>query len=392
MRKLDWLLAVGVVAAFAGPAPGTGWAAEPIVIGAAIAQSGIAAPYDQDPSRAAEIAIEQINAKGGVLGRPLKMIYADTKSDFAHGAVAGMEVLDQGADIVIVTGDYDFGGGAARAANSRGKIAISPFAADPKFGVQGIGPYAFTFSTASITIGTVLAEFAWDRGWKTAYTLTQNTIQYDQSVTRSFRERFAELGGKLIGEDSFAIDDASIAPQITRIKALGQQPDVMLLSTFTPAGPTALRQIRAAGLDLPVLSAEDMDGDYWLESVPNLSKFYFAAMASIFGDDPREDVRSFIDAFTKRHGNHPTTAHTITGYDAIIGIARAVERAGGTDGDKLKAELEKFKGEPMLAGPTSFSPELHINLDRPLVIMNVTEGKHKFVELREPKKVPEVKF
>ena len=75
---------------------------EPIVIGAAIAQSGFAAPYDHDPSRAAGIAIEAINAKGGVLGRPLKMIYADTKSDLAHGAVAGMEVLDSGADIVIV--------------------------------------------------------------------------------------------------------------------------------------------------------------------------------------------------------------------------------------------------------------------------------------------------
>ncbi|MEQ9639164.1 MAG: ABC transporter substrate-binding protein [Alphaproteobacteria bacterium] len=385
--------AAGALMALAtGLATAPAKAADPIIIGAAIAQSGIAAPYDQDPSRAAEIAIEQINANGGVLGRPLKMIYADTKSDFAHGAVAGMEVLDQDADVVIVTGDYDFGGGAARAANSRGKIAIAPFAADPKFGVQGIGPYAFTFSTASITVGTVLAEFAWEQGWKTAYTLTQNTIQYDQSVTRSFRKRFAELGGTLLGEDSFAIDDASIAPQITRIKSLDTAPDVMLLSAFTPAGPTALRQIRAAGLDLPVVSAEDMDGDYWLEAVPNLSNFYFAAMASIFGDDPREDVRAFIEAFKERHGAHPTTAHTITGYDAIMGVARAIEEAGSTDGAKIKAALETFKDAPMLAGPTTFTPELHINLDRPLVIMNVTDGKHRFVEQRDPQKVPEVQF
>ena len=126
---------------------------DPIIIGAAIALSGIAAPFDGDPSRAAEIAVSEINAAGGVLGRPLKIIYADTKSDFAHGAVAGEEVLDKGADVVIVTGDFDFGGGAARAANARKVIAISPFAADPKFGVRGIGPYAFTFSTASITSG-----------------------------------------------------------------------------------------------------------------------------------------------------------------------------------------------------------------------------------------------
>lgn len=364
----------------------------PIVIGAAIALSGFIEPYDQDPSRAAEIAIEKVNEAGGVLGRPLKLIKADTKSDIAHGAVAGMEVLDEGAEVMIVTGDFDFGGGAARVANSRGVVAISPFAADPKFGVQGIGPYAFTFSTASLTVGTVLAEFAWDQGWRTAYTLTQTTIQYDLSVTASFRKRFAELGGELVGEDTFAMDDASIAPQITRIRALAQEPDVMLLSTFTPAGPTALRQIRAAGLDMPVMSAEDMDGDYWHESVPGLSNYYVAAMASIYGDDPREDVSALIEEFKSRHGRHPSTAHTITGYDVIMGIARAIERAGTTDGDALKAELEKFTNESMLAGPTTFTPDLHINLNRPLAIIKVEDGKPAFHELREPQKVPEVTF
>ena len=141
-----------------------------------------------------------------------------------------------------------------------------------------------------------------------------------------------------------------------------------------------------------MISAEDMDGDYWLESVPNLSNFYFAAMASIFGDDPRDDVRAFIDAFTAMHGAHPATAHTITGHDAIMGIATAIERAGSTDGDEVKAALEAFDNEVMLAGPTSFSPDLHINLNRPLVIMGVQDGRHGFVELRSPMKVPEVSF
>ena len=390
-KTVGGFLAAGALALAAGTAPAQA-DDDPITIGAAIALSGFIQPYDQDPSRAAQIAIDELNAKGGVLGRQLKMITADTKSDIAQGAVAGMEVLDEGADIVIVTGDYDFGGGAARAANARGTLAIAPFAADPKFGVQGIGPYAFTFSTASLTVGTVLAEFAWDQGWKTAYTLTQNTIQYDQSVTASFRKRFAEPGGELVGEDSFAIDDASIAAQITRVKSLDKAPDVMLLSTFTPAGPTALRQIRAAGLEMPVLSGEDMDGDYWLESVPDLSNYYVAAMASIYGDDPRSDVQALLEEFKKRHGGHPSTAHTITGYDAIMGVAKAIEAAGSVDGDAVKAELEKFDKVDMLAGPTSFTPELHINLDRPLVIVKVQDGKPGFLELREPQKVPEVTF
>lgn len=363
---------------------------KPIVLGAAIAQTGFIAAYDADPAKAAEMAVKDINEAGGVLGRPLKLIYADTKSEIPQGAVAAMEVLDQGADIMIVTGDFDFGGTAARTANSRGKVAIAPFAADPKFGVEGIGPYAFSFSTASDTVGTVLAEFATSRGWKTAYALTQTTIQYDLSVSAAFQARFKEQNGDaaLVGVDTFTMDDASIATHITRIKAMNPQPDVLLLSTFTPAGPGALRQLRTAGLTMPILSGEDMDGDYWLESVPDLSNFYFAAMGSIFGDDPRPDVKKFVDDFTALHGNHPSTAHTLTGYSVIQGIKVAAERAGSIESDAIKAEFEKFKDEPLLVGPTTFDEKTHINFKRPMVIMQVQGGKHSVVELRTPEKIP----
>ncbi len=364
---------------------------EPIIIGAAIAQSGFAAPYDSDPAKAAQIAIEEINAKGGILGgRMLKLEIRDTKSDVAQGAVAAQELIDLGAKVIVVTGDFDFGGAAARAANARGVIAIAPFAADPKFGVRGIGPYAFTFATAADTVGIVLAEFAVSRGWKTAYVLTQNTIQYDQTVSAYFQTRFKEANGaaSVIGTDVFAMDDASIAAQITRIKALPKAPDVLLLSSFTPAGPGALRQIRAAGLTMPVVSGEDMDGDYWLASVPNLSNFYIATMGSIFGDDPDPAVKGFIERFKAKHGNHPATAHTLTGYAMIQGLTVAMERAKSAEPAAVKAELEKFKDVPTLAGPTTFTDKMHINFNRPLAIIAVENGKHKFVERRAPQKPP----
>ena len=363
---------------------------KPIIIGAAIAQSGFLAAYDADPSKAAEMAIKEINANGGILKRQVKMIYSDTKSEIPRGAVAAMDVLDQGADLVIVTGDFDFGGTAARTANAQGKVAIAPFAADPKFGVQGIGPYAFSFATASDTVGTVLAEFATSKGWKKAYALTQTNIQYDQSVSAAFQTRFKELNGNgsVVGTDTFTMDDASIATHITRIKAMNPQPDVLLLSTFTPAGPGALRQLRAAGLTMPVLSGEDMDGDYWLESVPNLNDFYYAAMGSIFGDDPRPEVNKFIGQFKALNGNHPSTAHTLTGYSVIQAIKIAAERAGSTNSDAIKVEFEKFKEEPLLVGPTSFDAKTHINFMRPMVVMTVQNGKHSVVELRKPEKIP----
>ncbi|APH71350.1 hypothetical protein BSQ44_08190 [Aquibium oceanicum] len=389
MRKVSSLLFVSsFLTCFGGAALAQD--KEPITIGAAIAQTGFIAAYDADPAKAAEMAAEDINKSGGVLGRPLKIVYSDTKSEIPQGAVSAMEVMDQGADIVIVTGDFDFGGTAARAANAEGKLAIAPFAADPKFGVEGIGPYAFSFSTASDTVGTVLAEFASSKGWQKAYALTQTNIQYDLSVSAAFQARFKELNGEdsLVGTDTFSMDDASIATHITRIKALDPQPDVALLSTFTPAGPGALRQLRAAGLTMPILSGEDMDGDYWLESVPNLSDFYYAAMGSIFGDDPRPEVNEFVARFTELHGNHPSTAHTLTGYSVIEAIKMAAERAGSVEPDAIKAEFEKFDEVPLLVGPTSFDETTHINFMRPMVIMEVQDGEHSFVELRTPEKIP----
>lgn len=391
LTRLPFFAAIGMgAAALSLSSQVSAQSGDPIIIGAAIAESGFIAAYDVDPSRAARIAIDEINAAGGVLGRPLQLITADTRSDIPFGAVAGMEVLEAGAEFVIVTGDFDFGGAAARVANQEGVIAISPFAADPQFGVQGIGPYAFTFATASDTVGTVLAEFATDQGWSTAYALTQTNIQYDLSVSAAFQQRFVALNGEgsLLGTDTFSMDDASIAAHITRIRALPQEPDVLMLSTFTPAGPSALRQIRAAGLTMPVLSGEDMDGAYWLESVPGLSDFYFAAMGSVFGDDPRDEVRAFLAEFESRHGTHPSTAHTLTGYSVIQAIARAAERAGTTDSDAIKAEFERFDNEALLVGPTSFDAETHINFARPLAIITVENGSHRFIEMRAPEVVP----
>ena len=94
----------------------------------------------------------------------------------------------------------------------------------------------------------------------------------------------------LLGEDTFGGEDPQIASQITRIKALPKQPDFIVLCSFPPGGVSAMRQLRAAGVNQPLLGSESWDGDYWLEGVPNLSDFYFVTYGSVFGNDPRPDV------------------------------------------------------------------------------------------------------
>ena len=135
-----------------------------------------------------------------------------------------------------------------------------------------------------------------------------------------------------------------------------------------------------------------MDGSAWMQGVPNLSEFYFGAYGSMFGDDPNPEVRNFMDRFVKKFGKLPVSSQAMTGYAVVQAFAMAVERAGGTGGKMLVAELEKFKGEKLLVGPTTFSKDLHINLYRGQLIMKVQNGKHSAVEWYAPVKVPAPKL
>ena len=274
--KSKWLLLV--VAAFAlalaaaacgstsddeaGEGTGTEQASgEPIVIGSAVALTGPISAFDLPALRRTEIAIEEINANGGILGRQVELVKADTKSDINQGARAGLEVLDQGADAMIVTLDYNFGGGAAREAQKAGKVVIAPGAGSPKFGVQGIGDMAYTLGIAAQTDAPSRPSGeSRTKGFKTAYVLLDDVTDYDKDQCRGFKQVWTELGGEILGEDTFKNSDTSVAAQVTRIKGSDQEPDLIMLCSFPPGGAVAVKQLRDAGVNSAIISNSAMDG------------------------------------------------------------------------------------------------------------------------------------
>lgn len=366
---------------------------DPVIIGAAIALSGFVQPYDDGPLKAAMLAIEDINAKGGVLGRPMKLVTADTKSDPAQGTNAAIEVLEEGAEMVIVTCDFDFGVAAAMAAQGAGKIAFSSCAGDPKFGVQGIGPLAYTMALGTPAQGATLAEWAYnERGWRKAYVVMDTIVEYFKSLCGNFKIRWQELGGEIAGEDTYhGINDTAFDGHVTRLKN-NADADMVFLCGATFGAPGLLRQIRAAGIDTPILASESMDGNFWLEAVPDLSNYYIGVYGSVYGNDPDPMVRNYVEKFTALHGAPPVTAHSMTGYSLIQAWTRAAERAGSFEAEAIRTELDKFDEEPLLVGKTSFSPDLHINLHRSLLIMEVQNGKHTPIGRFTAEKVPPIKF
>ncbi|MBP0440112.1 ABC transporter substrate-binding protein [Tianweitania sediminis] len=352
---------------------------ETITVGFATAQSGAMQAYDKPADEAAMIRIEEINAAGGLLGKQIQVVTADTKSDRAEGAKAGLSVLDQGADLVIVSCDYDFGAPAALAAQDAGIVSFFSCAESVKAGIQGVGPLSFSGSVLAPVQGAAMAEWAFkEKDAKTFYKLLDTWTVYNKGICDGFdwmMPKLEEQGAKLVGEDTFKNEDASIAAQITRIKALPEEPDAIMLCTMMPGGVSAVKQLRAAGINSMILNGSGMDGSYWLSAVPDLSNFYIPVQASIYGDDPNPDVKKFNEAYKAKTGADPSSQYVYPGYVAVDVWSKAVERAGTTEAEAVVAELEKMKDEPTLFGPRTFTSELHHQANARYLVVNVDKGK-----------------
>lgn len=351
--------------------------AEPVKLGMVMSFSGWFQPIDASTVNGAKLAIKEINAAGGVLGSQIEVETFDNKSDPSLGAEGALDVIGKGAKAIIFPSDFDFGAPGAIVAQQNNVVALSG-ASDPKFGVKAVGPYAYSVSVAGQAQGALLAEWAFqEKGWKSAYVLLDNTISITKSICGSFSARWKELAGDagLAGNDVFLNSDPSIAAQVSRINALPAKPDLIVLCSYAPGGPSAIRQLRAAGIDQPILTGESMDGDYWAGTVPNLSNFYVANYGSIYGDDPDPAVNEFFKRYQAEYGQRSDASYSLRGYSMVQAWAKAVTKAGSFDADKVAAVLDSFKGESLLIGPTSYSADLHIETTRPMTIVESQNGK-----------------
>ncbi len=355
---------------------------ETIKVGFATAETGFMQAYDKPAQDAAMIRINEINAAGGLLGKQIEVVNADTKTDRAEGAKAGLTVIDAGADMVVVSCDYDFGSPAALAAESAGLPSFFLCAESIKAGIQGVGPNSFSASVLAAVQGATMAEWSYTKKEaRTFYRLLDTWTEYNKGICDGFDWMLPKLAdAKLVGEDTFLNEDASIAAQITRIKALPEEPDAIMLCTMMPGAVSAIKQIRAAGINSMILNGSAVDGSYWLSAIPDLSNFYTPVQGSIYGDDPNPEVTAFNAKYKEATGGDPSTQYVYPGYVMIDVWAKAVERAGSTETSAVVAALEKMNGEPTLFGSRTFTSEIHHQNQARYLIVETNAGKPGVVD------------
>jgi branched-chain amino acid transport system substrate-binding protein len=364
--------------------------ASPIVIGWAFDSKGAMAPFDGPALAAAQLRVKQVNARGGVGGRPLQIQTCDTQGNKpAIAKACALKLLGAGANVIFTTCDVDYAAPVVQEAINRGVLAIAPCIGTDQMGPKRFGPkgqLAFSFGNVAQDEGSAMAQYAWAKGWRTASLATDGVIVYFKDVVKAFKARWTQLGGKVVDQETYhSLGGNDVQNAISRLNA--KKADVIVTSTAGAFGAlgTLISGLRSLGNNTAILNSWAGDGVYWLPKSPQVTNYYFVTYASIFGDDPNAAINKLAKQVKAGTGGF------IAGSAAIDGLVTAINRAGGsTTGTALAAQLVKFHKVPTLSGLVSFSPKLHTCFGRQYRVIKIQNNKARLVGTVVAKVVPTI--
>jgi len=365
-------------------------ASSPIVIGWAFDSKGAMAPFDGPALAAAQLRVKQVNAAGGVNGRPLQIVTCDTQGNKPTIAKACADkLISGGANIIFTTCDVDLAAPVVQESINKGLLTVAPCIGTDQMGPKRFGAkgaLAFSFGNVAQDEGSAMAQYAWGRGWRTAALATDTVIVYFKDVVAAFKARWTQLGGKITDQETYqSLGSTNISNVVS--KWTGQNPDVFVTSTAGAFGAlsTLVSGLRSAGNDTPILNSWAGDGTYWLPKSPPVTNYYFVTFASIFGDDPVPAINKLAKQVKAGTGGF------VCGSAAIDGVVTAIRRAGGsTNGAALAAQMVQFHKVPTLSGLVSFSPSLHTVFGRQYRVIKIQNNVGHLVSTVVAKVVPKI--
>lgn len=370
MRSTAKLICLVAIVPFACQAQ-----AQEFKIGFAISLSGYLAPYDAPTLEGARMAIKDLNAGGGLAGvHPIVAIVKDVRSDTPSTRVAVQELIDEGANVIVVPCDDDptiAGGLLAQQA----KIPVFSTCASTATLPETIGDYYFMNYLSDTLEGAALAKYATAQGYKTAYLLVSPDTVYTTNVPQYFAKAFEALGGKSLGSTTFKMGQQDFSAEVTRMKELNPKPDVIVTAAYEPDFPAFIKQLRGQGLTVPVLGADGIDS-------PTTLSLGEAGEGVVFvnagNPESNPDLRAFFDRFEKETGTPLTNSYVATGYDLLQVLDAAAKSAGTIDGPPLRNAIDGIKDLHVTTGMVTYAGNNRIP-SRSISVNKVVNGKATFV-------------
>jgi len=348
--------------------------AEGIQIGEIASLTGKEAAFGQASHKGTLLAIEELNAAGGVLGQQLYLTTEDNQSKAGESATAARKLISR-TKVVALLGEVASSRSLEMAPVAQAaKIPmISPSSTNPS--VTETGDYIFRVCFIDPFQGTVMAKFAKDTlKAKKVAVLSSVSSAYSVGLAKYFKETYLADGGVIPVEQKYAEGDKDFKAQLTAIKAANV--DAIFVPGYYTEAALICKQARELGITVPLLG-----GDGW--EAPQLIEIGGTAVEGSFysthysPENKTPAVEEFVKKFQARWDGQIPDAMAALGYDSALVLADAIKRAGSTEGSKIRDALAATDAFVGVTGRTQI--DAGRNAAKSAVIITVENGQFKFV-------------
>ncbi|MEN6364013.1 MAG: ABC transporter substrate-binding protein [Rectinema sp.] len=329
------ILAMAALVAVMMASCGGGKAAE-IKIGAVSPLTGEAATFGLSTKNGMELAVEEWNAAGGLLGKQIKLIVEDDKGDPAEGAAVFSKLIEQDKVVAIV------GGITSRVALAGAPIAqaakvpmMTPTATNEK--VTQIGDYIYRSCFIDPFQGTVAARFAFDDlGVRNAAVIFDLGNDYAKGLSETFSASLQSLGGQIVASEGYASGVTDFRAQLTKI--VQSKPDCLYIPAYYNDVGLIAKQVRELGYTGPLVGSDGWDSSELVKIAgDSVDGGYFTNHYS--KDDTRPEVQAIVQKYTAKFGAAPD-ALAVLAYDGMNIMLDAIKRAGKTNNEAIRDALK----------------------------------------------------
>jgi branched-chain amino acid transport system substrate-binding protein len=354
-------------------------AQETIKIGEYASLTGKEAAFGTSSHNGTQLAIEEINAAGGVLGRKLELITEDDQSKQGESATIAKKLISRDK-VVGILGEVASMRSleAAPICQAYKTPMISPSSTNPK--VTQIGSYIFRVCFIDPFQGTVMAKFAKDTlKLHRVGLLTSVSSAYSVGLAKYFKERFLADGGEIVIEQKFTEGDKDFNAQLTAIKAAGVE-GIFVPGYYTEAALIS-KQARELEMTIPLFGGDGWEAPELIEiGGTAVEGCYYSTHYSPQVDSPK--VKAFVAKFQARYDGKTPDAMAALGYDSAGVMADAIRRAGSTEGPAVRDAIAATNGYQGVTGTTTMDKDR--NPTKSAVVIEVKDGQFKFVQSVAP--------
>lgn len=351
-----------------------------IKIGANFEMTGGQASFGNSSMKGLKLAVKEINAAGGVLGKQLELVQADNASKSEEATRAAQKLISNDKVVALigpVTSTNTLG--AVPVAQEKKVPLITTSATNPKVTVDErsgkVNDYVFRVCFIDPFQGKVAADFASkELKVKNAAIYLDSSSDYSKGLQKFFKETFTKNGGTIVAEESYQQKDTDFKAVLTRIKE--KNPEFIYVPGYYEEVGKIVKQARELGIKAPIMGGDGWDSPQLLEIAGKdalnntyLSNHYAA-------DDSSAEIKKFVEAFKKDNNNETPDSLAALGYDAVNMLVDAIKRANSTDSQKIADALAKTKDLKLATGSLTLN-ETHDPV-KSAVVLEYKDGKQVF--------------